>query len=261
MVDLLLRKRASCYARSNEHFTPLEVAQRNGCGDVAAQLVEQRFREPAQPVYGDDDVDCVGKGRIWIGSKKSMWPRFFRDRGFTAVLSVYVASTLLPVAAAAPPPLTYEPASLSPRYDNGAPRPDKHKWIDEEDPDRLPQLAVFLPDIKDAGEAAPQWEAFVRETRAMVAFVAAAVKDERRLLIQCDSGVSSGPCVLAIYMMMKRGYRAEKALERMRQRRRQVKVSPALERGLGAMQASFDERMRQRMEARLRDSQCGYVQF
>ncbi|KAG5180865.1 hypothetical protein JKP88DRAFT_349427 [Tribonema minus] len=82
-ISLLLSRRASIYALSDEGQTPLQVAE-GAKQEAAARLLRARAAdEPAHVVMVLDNST-----EIWLGSCAAARAGWAQDRGFTAVLSV-----------------------------------------------------------------------------------------------------------------------------------------------------------------------------
>lgn len=224
---MLLARRASPYSLSDEGWTPLRVATENNCHEAAAIMQEYIFNEPAQ---------CVlpGKGKlpsIWIGEHGAAEVRWYSDRDFKAVLTIYKPGRVFA----------------------------KHLWIKDDDQDILWMKTEVAAEDDDRLPAS--WENLLAKIPDMIRFLDRAIDEGRELLITDDTGVSTSMALVIVYILIKRRVRLDSAIEQLTEIRRQAKLSESHYLGLKNFQDRLDQRKLIRLEHRLRESSVFSIGF
>ena len=98
------------------------------------------------------------------------------------------------------------------------------------------------------------WSTLLAHLRPMMDFIDKCVDAKRKLLLHCDTGISTSFCVLLVYMLTKRRVRLSAAIEHVQKIRKQCALTEPLAAGLEEMQSEMDSRKMQRLNDRLRNS-------
>ena len=98
------------------------------------------------------------------------------------------------------------------------------------------------------------WSTLLAHLRPMMDFIDKCVDAKRKLLLHCDTGISTSFCVLLVYMLTKRRVRLSAAIEHVQKIRKQCALTEPLAAGLDEMQSEMDSRKLRRLEDRLRNS-------
>lgn len=113
--------------------------------------------------------------------------------------------------------------------------------------------ATFKMLVDDKGETS--FQQLMLRLGPMLDFLTLCIDRNRKLLVCCERGVSTGPAVLCAFLLLKRGFKLTSVLEHLKTIRRQVELSPSLLRGLQGMEESLSKKKLKRLAARLHTSE------
>lgn len=227
MVSLFLDADASPYERARDDRQPLDLARPRST--QAIKLLDERIRaDPAQCVLqrGKD------RGEVWIGSRQAAYPKFSAERAFSSIVSVIDRGTM----------------------------DSKLKWLYNGTPDTTAgvvehfEVICNFNEIEDEEHNPLAWWKLVENLESTLKFIDGAVNRRRTVLVHCDLGQTASFAVVLAYMLTKRRVRLQDAKEHLMKARRELRLTPVLERGLEDLEEALDQRKVQRLNERLRHS-------
>lgn len=234
VVAFLLHNDFSPYAVAKDGKEPIDLASP---GSKVFDVLDSWLRAaPAQRIFTEESVE------LWAGSQEAAHPRFVRDRGFTAILSITTSvddRSLVPVDDATTHKDTDSTTSSS----------------DHDGPTRLviplsPTTTTGRPeDDDDETDDKRRWEEVVMHLEKATEFIDAG--GGKTVLVH---GRDDASCAMIVaYLMTKKGLRFEEALTKVQDRRRELEPGP-YRRGLETMQDALDRKRLERYEKRLKES-------
>lgn len=128
-------------------------------------------------------------------------------------------------------------------------------WLDKEAAMGNVQHLAATFKVLDDDRTERSFRELLLRLRVLLDFMAECLEQNRRLLICCDTGVSTGPSVLLAFLLLKRRYRLLPVLQHMQRIRRQVKPTVSMWKGLQGLEDNLDKRKLQRLAQRVHNCQ------
>ena len=112
---------------------------------------------------------------------------------------------------------------------------------------------IHFMQVADDDRTERSWGELVLRLAQIMEFIGQCIEQNRKLLICCDRGVSTGPVALIAYLLLKARFRIQTSLEHLQRIRREVKPSLSLWKGLEELEDSLSQKKLNRFDIRMKD--------
>jgi hypothetical protein len=228
VVDVLLERGASPYAKTNSGLTPLEVAREVKQLDVV-HLLEAHIRsEPAHIVWS-------GKrgGEVWLGGPGSIEPDWSSAQNFDAILLIGTATA------------------------NKKSGQDGQFWIEKEA--QRAGLSYMRVECQATDPSEDEWTTLVPHIRPTLSFIqdVLSTTPEQQLLICCDQNGSCAYCAAlwTVFCLLNKKCRIQDTVQGLLAAQPDMfLLSPPLLLGLRTMQDDLDDKVAHQLSRRVHRS-------
>jgi len=96
------------------------------------------------------------------------------------------------------------------------------------------------------------WKELILRLAQIMEFIGNCIDHNRKLLICCEKGISTGPTALIAYLLLKARYRIKTSLEHLQEIRPEVKPCPSFWQGLIDLEENLFVKKLKRFDMRMR---------
>lgn len=138
----------------------------------------------------------------------------------------------------------------------------KLSWITfPENANNIEQCEVYMSLREGDKDAVSTWYSLTSILKKCIDFIDYATKQNHTVLVHCDSGHCTSPCIVVAYLMIKHGLRLDESIRYVKKVRPAVSLNSRTRLGLETMERSLDARKLKCLEDRLRKAPVLAIQF